>query len=604
MYELKVKDTTGIWHNLDLIPGEEPAMTYQVNDIAELKDRQADYSQKLNLPKTSTNLRVLERLDLFEANALTPYRTIECRLYSNGFALAGKGSLFVIDRVGEYIEGQIISGNAGLFYTMQNRLMEEADLGSIIVGSGVLPSWIKWANCINGKLGEEYKTGYYYFANLFQVASGIIGLCGYELICNLPDMSKNRDAISLASLKPWTDSLSMFNSQATFNSDGIIQSSAYEYNIAPLIVNSGSGTSTVFNTRLKYTSNIKGTVKIDLSCFGTIYSQMTTANYKIELEIVKNTELVKRIDIGVGGYSYDFSKDASEVVDVVENDILYIRVYIRQVVYTGINLRLTMTSTIVITEIEADYVPTAGRLYFGNNLGFTTYLDLFKTFCQTYGLTVYVDEDDKKVEAYTMDKLYENKTIAKDWSDKLSRENQEMSFIIDGYGQNNFIGFEKKEDLEDKGNFYVSNENLEKEKDLFTIKWESGEDKTKGENRLAVILLYEYSLDASTNLVRQEYKGTKPHLVRHSQINANPFFIVNHIPVQSLIDTYYYKLANRMLVNAKCLSVEMLLTERDIEELDFFTPIYLKQFGAYFYVSKINNFVAYDRLTKVDLIRL
>ena len=55
MYELKVKDTTGVWHNLDLIPGEEPAMTYQVNDIAELKDRQADYSQKLNLPKTSTN---------------------------------------------------------------------------------------------------------------------------------------------------------------------------------------------------------------------------------------------------------------------------------------------------------------------------------------------------------------------------------------------------------------------------------------------------------------------------------------------------------------------------------------------------------------------
>lgn len=604
MYELKVKDTTGIWHNLDLIPGEEPAMTYQVNDIAELKDRQADYSRQMKLPKTSTNLSILERLDIFEANASIPYRTVECRLYSNGFTLAGQGSLFVIDRVGEYIEGQILSGNAGLFSIMQNSLMEDADLGYTIVGSGVRPQWIKWANCINGKLGEEYKMGYYYFANLFQVVSEIIRLCGYELICNLPDTSKNRDAISLASLKPWTDSLSMFNSQAAFNNDGIIQSSAYEYNIAPLIVNSGSGTATVFNSRLKYTSNIKGTVKIDLRCFGTLYSQMTTANYKIEIEILKNTELVKRIDIGAGGYSYDFSKDASEVVDVVENDTLYIRVYIRQVVYTGINLRLTMTSTIEITEIEADYVPTAGRLYFGNNLGFTTYLDLFKTFCQTYGLTVYVDEGDKKVEAYTMDKLYENKTIAKDWSDKLSRENQEMSFIIDGYGQNNFIGFEKKEDLEDKGNFYVSNENLEKEKDLFTIKWESGEDKTKGENRLAVIPLYEYSLDASTNLVKQEYKGTKPHLVRHSQINANPFFIVNHIPAQSLIDTYYYKLANRMLEGAKCLSVEMLLTERDIEELDFFTPIYLKQFGAYFYVSKINNFVAYDRLTKVDLIRL
>ena len=79
---------------------------------------------------------------------------------------------------------------------------------------------------------------------------------------------------------------------------------------------------------------------------------------------------------------------------------------------------------------------------------------------------------------------------------------------------------------------------------------------------------------------------------------------MNHIPAQSLIDTYYDKLANRMLVNAKCLLVGLLLSERDIEELDFFTPIYLKQFGAYFYISKIRNFIAGDRLTKVDLIRL
>lgn len=97
-----------------------------------------------------------------------------------------------------------------------------------------------------------------------------------------------------------------------------------------------------------------------------------------------------------------------------------------------------MTSTIEITEIEADYVPTGGRLYFGNNLGFTTYLDFFKAFCQTYGLTVYVDEVNKKVEAYTMYELYDNKATAKDWSDKLSKEGQELSYVIDGYGQNNF----------------------------------------------------------------------------------------------------------------------------------------------------------------------
>ena len=164
--------------------------------------------------------------------------------------------------------------------------------------------------------------------------------------------------------------------------------------------------------------------------------------------------------------------DENVEIDVEIGDVLYLTTRLDKGTTLNAECSVDMSGSFTVTEIAADGVPIGGRLYFGNNTGFTTYWDCFKTFCQTYGLTVYVDENSKVVKAYTMDKLYENKTIAKDWSDKLSRENQEMSFIIDGYGQNNFIRFEKKEDLEDKGNFYVSNGNLDKWKDLFTIKWE------------------------------------------------------------------------------------------------------------------------------------
>ena len=59
-----------------------------------------------------------------------------------------------------------------------------------------------------------------------------------------------------------------------------------------------------------------------------------------------------------------------------------------------------------------------------------------------------------------------------------------------------------------------------------------------------------------------------------------------------------------MLVKAKTMNVELVLNEQDIEELDYFTPIYLKQFGSYFYISKISNFISNKKLTKVELIKL
>jgi hypothetical protein len=59
-----------------------------------------------------------------------------------------------------------------------------------------------------------------------------------------------------------------------------------------------------------------------------------------------------------------------------------------------------------------------------------------------------------------------------------------------------------------------------------------------------------------------------------------------------------------MLVKARTMNVELVLNEQDIEELDYFTPIYLKQFGAYFYISKISNFISNKKLTKVEMIKL
>lgn len=613
MYELKVKDSTGIWHNLDIIEGEEPAMTYQVNDISELEDRQADYSQNIKLPKTSANLRVLERIDIFEVNSLLPYKPLECRLFSDGFGLAGKGSLFVIDRVGEYIEGQILSGNADLFYTMQNSLMEDADLGYTIVGSPTIPQWVRRGWAVLGEQLGAYKSFRHYFFNLHETAKRLVELCGYTLDTNLPLTTIQRDFFSAPTLKPKGDSLLVFNTSTDLDKVQTFNRASSPNSYLPLqIGNNGGGvlilTGGASNSwRGDYTSNINGRIKIFVWLGGSCTSSVAAGDFPLQMtyKFIANKGLENIINystVFTQATTENFHFDTIIEVDVNVGDKIYFQSLVQVPATLSDSSRYLNLSGRFTTElIAADEVPIGGKLYFGNNTGFTTYLDLFKAFCQSYGLTIQVDNNNKIVKAYTMDKLYENKTIAKDWSDKLSRENQEMSFIIDGYGQNNFIGFEKKEDLEDKGNFYVSNENLEKEKDLFTIKWESGIDVKPGTYELAYIPLYEYDEEIAD---KKKFVNSKPHLVKFNQVNYNPYFIMTHIPAQSLVDTYYDKLINNMLVRAKCLQVELFLTERDIEELDFFIPIYLAQFGAYFYLSKIDNFMKGNRLTKVELIRL
>lgn len=69
-----------------------------------------------------------------------------------------------------------------------------------------------------------------------------------------------------------------------------------------------------------------------------------------------------------------------------------------------------------------------------------------------------------------------------------------------------------------------------------------------------------------------------------------------------LVNNYYPALA-KVLTRSKKLGVYMLLTELDIARLNFFIPVYLQQYGAYFYINLIENYIK-SAPTKVELIKI
>lgn len=639
MYKLIIEDINGIWRVADL--GEDkPAMTYQINNLAELKDRQADYSQEINLPLTPNNIHLLGFSHCPDVVTEIPYKKLNCRLYSNDYELAGIGSVIYIDSVtDESFVCQILSGNANLFDTMTDTTLKDiADtsiLGSVVIGQTNVPIWAKILSCCIGKdQNNNNVISTFYFLNLYKVINNLVTYLGYSLISNVTEEEQNNIYFSISTLKPLNPySLSTFYAKAVGytstvmgdSSSGIyVHNNAYD-NIPFIITNNTYNILAIQGVRygndtpkrLTFTSNITGKIKLfchlnfDLNQDNNSWTESTGHTYYyfvyFNLEIIKNGETLYT----TGDLKNNFNTDLDLEIEVEENDIIDIiaRIVIPFDMRTGTanpehgnytNYHLNMMSSYIeITELDAEVVPEGGKLFFQNNTGFDNCQDLFKAFLQTFALICKIDNVNKKVYCYSYKQLYDNIHNSKDWSKKtvLNKEST-LSFDLTSYGQKNSISMKEKDDYTDKGYFEVANEVLDKNKELFSLAWESGKDISTTINnattKIAFIPVYEWDDDGV-----KSFKETTPHLVTVNSTTNIP----THLTAQNIIDTFYVEIKDKLLANAKILEIYLYLTDEDIKDFDAFTPVYIARFGLYFYVNKITNYVN-SKLTKVELIKL
>ena len=98
-----------------------PAMTFEMNDIGNAEDAQANYSQRITLPMTATNRRIFGNIDSNFVRSKMPYKTLEARLFADNFTLIGKGGICRVLTVNENdIEVCLMSGIRSVFYEMEH----------------------------------------------------------------------------------------------------------------------------------------------------------------------------------------------------------------------------------------------------------------------------------------------------------------------------------------------------------------------------------------------------------------------------------------------------------------------------------------------------
>lgn len=615
MYKLYI-EINSVWKIVDL-GDDKPAMNKQANDIAELKDRQVDYSQSLKLPQTRNNCQLFGFSESVDVVTDFPYKKHKCRLFSNDSVIAGIGSYLVLVKVNEYFEVQILSSNADFFSILESKKVSELDLGSCkrsgygYIDDGSVSNDKGWCmasaifakgytQAVDNSDGSQYP-----FVFIKYVIDKILQSNGYEpLITNVPLVEMSKKAINISTLIPDTNSLLIYNASARCENRGSFDTTTL---VAFEILTTGTGMLVLNPSPVGILYNAPAACKVTIN-FSVVGTGNIGSRQIVEIRN-KTTDAVIYTD----DFTLSYSGETRTFTQQVELDELaQIQVKIQSVRVMPVALYNFFVNTITFTNIITERVPLTGLIPLAPNLGFDTQLDFFKMFTQLFGFTIQVNNETKTVYAYTMQKLYDNKSLAKDWSEKLHDKKSDKSFTIRSYGQSNYIKFDDNEidNVKDKGVFLIQNETLPLEKDLFSIKLEAGYDVTGSTNigglPTASIPLEEVTVDGE--VTTREFKDGKPHVVDITLKQVNIIGTIlnikfaTHATAQSFVDNYYARLIE-MLYRAKWIDEEFWLTDEDIEKFDHFVPVYVQKYGAFFYVNKIKNYIS-GQLTKCEIIKL
>lgn len=663
-YELLMKGIDGEVWSLDL-PLDAPAMNYQINNLAELKDRNASYSQRISLPRTTHNEQAFQFSFVVGSGSCVPYMKFPCQLFYEGALISPAGAVLnIVDVSDTSIGVQILGATVDLFDTLNNTDAKDPGDGMFLLkwytdtmgqterylsGPGevkVLYFWLyatlqknpnfpPFAMEAIRQVGELDK--FYPHLNWYDLVTWIFDRAGYSLEtdvdpvdqaemflpCTYPVLADNPKA-------PRASGTGWIRAFTVGTPSGVIWKGLPGVTLSDpvagrLTIGPKSGTfswMTLWDTTITFRfswSNISAIQKSSVAVEVTHYKNDGTSA----------VVLTRSWSTGsFGNASVDIQMEAGE----------HILVSGTLAVITNPGNSFDMRFPVSITappvpETSPGDKPQPGLTYdLLASTGFKSLGDIVKAFVQLFGLTVDVNPVTKVARAYSIQEFYNRRSSSgKNWSDKLIKgKDTKLTFQLSSYAQSNEIKLEDNRDnnVTDSYKFSIPDVNLQPTKLLFQIGFLAGLNQklydagtTNKTHTLANYPIWTVNRGRMENgevtETTWEYNVLSKPMVVHIDKSdyMRPGVRVGHTLTRVRLYTayfknlnyyvpkYYDKLINNILKRPKILQVQILLDSLDIQSLDLFNPIWLEEHGFWFYVSKINNFQA-GKISKVDLIRM
>lgn len=663
-YELLMKGIDGEVWSLDL-PLDAPAMNYQINNLAELKDRNASYSQRISLPRTTHNEQAFQFSFVVGSGSGVPYMKFPCQLFYEGALISPAGAVLnIVDVSDTSIGVQILGATVDLFDTLNNTDAKDPGDGMFL---------LKWYTDTMGR-SERYLSGpgevkvlyfwlyatlqknpnfppfvmeairqvreldkFYPHLNWYDLVTWIFDRAGYSLEtdvdpvdraemflpCTYPVLADNPKAPRASGIG-WIRDFTVGTPAGVIweGSPGVTLSDpvAGRLNIGP-----GSGTfswMTLWDTTITFRfswSNISAIQKSSVAVKVTHYKNDGTSAVVLTRSWSTGSS---------GSASVDIQMEAGEHI-LVSGTLAVITNPV-----SSFDMRFPVSITAPpVPETSPGDKPQPGLTYdLLASTGFKSLGDIVKAFVQLFGLTVDVNPVTKVARAYSIQEFYNRRSSSgKNWSDKLIKgKDTKLTFQLSSYAQSNEMKLEDNKDnnVTDSYKFSIPDVNLQPTKLLFQIGFLAGLNQklydagtTNKTHTLANYPIWTINRGRMENgevtETTWEYNVLSKPMVVH--INKSDYmrpevrvgytrtlvrlYTAYFKNLNYYVPKYYDKLINNILKRPKILQVQILLDSLDIQSLDLFNPIWLEEHGFWFYVSKINNFQA-GKIPKVDLIRM
>lgn len=662
-YELLMKGIDGKVWSLDL-PLDAPAMNYQINNLAELKDRNASYSQRISLPRTTHNEQAFQFSSVVGSDSRVPYMKFPCQLFYEGALISPAGAVLnIVDVSDTSIGVQILGATIDLFDTLNNTDAKDPGDGMFL---------LKWYTDTMGQT-ERYLSGpekakvlyfwlyatlqknpnfppiameairqvseldkFYPHLNWYDLVTWIFDRAGYSLEtdvapadraemflpCTYPVLADDPKAPKASGIG-WIRNPSVGTTGVTWKgSPGVTLSDPVA---GRLTIDTKPGTfnwMTLWDTTITFKlswTNISAIQKSSVAVKVTHYKNDGTSAVVLTRSWSSGSS---------GSASVDIQMEAGEHILVSGT----LAIAVKPVNSFDMRFLVNITAP-PVPETSPGDKPQPGLTYdLLASTGFKSLGDIVKAFVQLFGLTVDVNPVTKVARAYSVQEFYNRRSSSgKNWSDKLIKgKDTKLTFQLSSYAQSNEIKLEDNKDnnVTDSYKFSIPDVNLQPTKLLFQIGFLAGLNQrlydsaiTNGAHTLANYPIWTVNRGRMENgemtETTWEYNVlSKPMVVCIDKSDyMRPKVRVGYTTTQVRLYTayfrslkyyvpkYYNKLINNILKRPKILQVQILLDSLDIQSLDLFNPIWLEEHGFWFYVSKINNFQA-GKIPKVDLIRM
>lgn len=663
-YELLMKGIDGEVWSLDL-PLDAPAMNYQINNLAELKDRNASYSQRISLPRTTHNEQAFQFSFVVGSGSYVPYMKFPCQLFYEGALISPAGAVLnIVDVSDESIGIQIIGAIADLFDTLNNTDAKDPGTGMFL---------LKWYTDTMGQTERylscpgESKVLYFWLYATLQKNPNVPPI-STEAIQEVRELDKFYPHLNWYDLVTWIFDRAGYSLETDV--DPVDRAEMFLPCTYPVLADNpnvpkASGTGWIRNTPPGGLADVtwQGSPGVTLSdpvagrlTINTIsgeFSWMTLWDTTITFRFSwSNTSAIQRgtVSVRVTHYkndgtdaivlsrSWTSGSSGSVSVDIPmeagEHILVYGSLFAGHLTTDQYDMRFPVSITAPIPPgTSPGDRPYPGLTYdLLASTGFKSLGDIVKAFFQLFGLTIDVNPATKVARAYSVQEFYNRRSSSgKNWSDKLIKgKDTKLTFQLSSYAQSNEIKLEDNKDnnVTDSYKFSIPDVNLQPTKLLFQIGFLAGLNQTLYDagstQRLHTLANYPIWTinrgrmeNGEMTETTWEYNALSKPMVVH--INKSDYlrpqvsvgytltpirlYTARFENLNYYVPKYYGKIINNILKRPKILQTQILLDSLDIQSLDLFNPIWLEEHGFWFYVSKINNFQA-GKITKVDLIRM